>query len=390
MNNLNRLSRRERRRLTANRKAPLALALAILLLLLILGNTQWPRIERFFGSDDAGQIQALADSIAIQAAESFNLSDSSYTDSLINQLGGAGGNHAIRRIRQPWPRYLPFEFYVQRLRELSRDKGLTCDCVESGEEKYLFCTIGSPGFVGSQVIVEPQRGTKLSGREIAFVFRNLGDLSDGKIMEMIGHDIAFSYFASPDIYPSVRTKKALEKTEVSSIIELPTDISDLPEFGSGDGQPSSKNKPNRENIDYRELAKSLFGRHPHPGAIFFKRSNGLDSAFVRSAIEFARETKTAYLYENPEPDEIDSLAYSSGLIMISMKSVADFRNSAVGEIAPLILHDLISSSIPYQNIVLLDASILDVEEFIDLHNTLRRLGVNVLTCISLAEVRESL
>lgn len=390
MNNLNRLSRKERRRLTANRTAPLALALAILLLLLILGNTQWPRIERFFGSDDAGQIQALADSIAIQAAESFNLSDSSYTDSLLNQPGGAEGDQIIRRIRQPWPDHLPFEFYVERLRELCRDNGLICDCVESGEEKYLFCTIGSSTFVGAQVIVEPQRGTKLSGREIAFVFRNLGALSDQKIMQILDHDIAFSYFASPDVYPSGGIKKALEKTGVISIIELPTDISDLPEFGSGDGRPSSKNKPNRENIDYRELAMNLFGRHSYPGAIFFKRSDDFDSAFVRSAIEFARETRTAYLYENPAPDGIDSLAYSSGLIMISMKSVADFQNNAVGEIGPLILHDLISSPIPCQDIVLLDAAILDVEVFIDLHNTLRRLGVNVLSCISLADVRESL
>lgn len=368
----------------------MALALAILLLILILGNTQWPRIKRFLASDDPDRIQALADSIAIQTTESFNLSDSSYTDSLLNQVVEVGGDHVIRRIRQPWPRYLPFEFYVERLRELSRDRGLICDCVESGEEKHLFCTIGSPVFVGTQVIVEPRRGTKLSGREIAFVFRNLGALSDQKIMQILDHDIAFSYFASPDVYPSRRIRKALEKTGVVSIIELPTDIWSLPEFGSEDGRPPSKNRPDRENIDYQELAKSLFKRHPNPGAIFFKRSDANDSAFVRSTIEFAAATKAAYFYKNDTPDGIDSLAYSSGLIMISMKSVADFRNSAVGEIAPLVLHDLISSPIPSRNIVLLDASILDVKAFIDLHKTLRDLGINVLSCISLADVRESL
>ncbi len=390
MNNLNRLSRKERRRLTASKKAPIALTLAVLLLLLVLGNTQWRRVERFFRSDDLGQIQTLADSIAIQAGESFYLSDSSYTDSLLNQFGETEGGHIIRRIRQPWPDYLPFEFYVERLRELSRDNGLNCDCVESGKEKRLLCTIGSGAFTGAQIIVEPRRSTRLSGREIAFVFQNLGALSDEKIMEILNHDITFSYFAFPDVYPSSRIKKALEKTGVVSIIELPADISNLPEFESRDGKPSPKTKRNRKEMNHEELVRNLFGRHPNPGAVFFKRSDGFDSAFVRSAIELARETKTAYLYENPAPDGIDSLAYSSGLKMISMNSIADFQNSTVGEVGPVLLHDLISSRIPVQKVILFDAAMLDVKELIDLHKSLLRLGVNILDCISLADVRESL
>lgn len=390
MNNLRRLSRKERRRLTANKKAPIALGLAVLLLLLVLGNTQWRRIERFFGSDDLGEIQALADSIAIQAGESFYMSDSSYTDSLLNQPGAPEGSHIIRRIRQPWPDHLPFEFYVERLQELSRVNGLICDCIESEKERRLFCTIGSGAFAGAQIIVEPRRSTKLAGREMAFVFRNLGALSDEKITEILDHDITFSYFAFPDVYPSSRIKKALEQAGVVSIIELPADILDLPEFGSQDGKPSPKSKRNRKEINHGELVRNLFGRHPNAGAVFFKRSDGFDSAFVRSAIELAKETKTAYLYENSTPDGIDSLAYSSGLTMISMNSVADFRISTIGEVGPVLLQDLILSRIPVQQVILFDAAMLDVEEFIDLHNTLLRLGVNILDYISLADVRESL
>ncbi len=390
MNNLQRLSRKERRLLNVSKKAPIALGLAVLLFLLILGNTQWWRIERLFGSDDPGETRALAYSVAIQTGESFHLSDSSYTDSLLTQPGGPDGDYIIPRIRQPWPSYLPYEFYVERLRELSRDNGLTCDCIESRKERQLLCTIGLGASVGAQVIIELQSKTKLSGREVAFVFRNLGALSNEKIMEILDQNISFSYFASPDVYPSRQMKRTLERAGIVSIIELPVDVSNLAELGSTRNKQSPGNTRDRRQINYTEVVKNLFGRHPNPGAVFFKRSNGLDSAFVRSVIELARESEIAYLYENSTPDGIDSLAYSSGLTMISMNSVADFGGSSTGEIQPMLTHDLITSRIPVRKITLFDGAMLDTKEFIDLHNTLRRLGVNILACISLADVEESL
>lgn len=390
MNNFQRLSRKERRQLTVNKNAPVALGLAVLLLFLILGNTYRDRIERLFRPDNPGETQALAYSIAIQTGESFHLSDSSYTDSLLAQPGDPESDYIIRRIRQPWPNDLPFEFYVGRLRELSLDNGLTCDCIESGKERRLLCTIGTSSLIGAQIIVETQHRTKLSDREIAFVFWNLGALSNEKIMEILESDITFSYIASPDIYPSSQMKRKLEEAGIVSIIELPADVSTLAELGSSDNKPSSKGKRNRKKMSHRGLVEILFRRHPNPGAIFFKRSDDLDSAFVGSAIGFARKTKTAYLYENPTPDGIDSLAYSSGLKMIYMNSVADFRGSSIGEIRLMLLQNLISSQIPVRKITLFDAAVLDVRELIDLQNTIRRLGINILDCISLADVRESL
>ena len=77
-------------------------------------------------------------------------------------------------------------------------------------------------------------------------------------------------------------------------------------------------------------------------------------------------------------------------MMISMNSIADFQGSPVGEIQPMLTHDLITSRIPVRKITLFDGAMLDSREFIDLHNTLRGLGVNILDCISLADVEESL
>lgn len=390
MNNFQRLSRKERRRLTVNKNAPIALGLAVLLLFLILGNTYRDRIERLFRSDDFSEIQELAYTIAVQTGESFHLSDSSYTDSLLAQPGNPESDYIIRRIRQPWPNELPFEFYVERLRELSLDNGLTCDCIESVKERRLLCTIGSGSFTGAQIVLETQGGTKLFDREIAFLFWNLGALSNKKIMEILDHDIAFGYLASPDIYPSSQMKRKLEKAGIVSIIELPADVSTLAELGSSDNKPSSKGKRNRKKMSQRGLVEILFGRHPNPGAVSFKKSNDLDTAFVRSAIELAKETKIAYLYENTIPDRIDSLAYSAGLTMISMNSVADFRGNPVGEIRPVILQDLISSQIPARKIALFDAALMDVGELADLQENLRALGVNILDCMSLADVKESL
>lgn len=390
MNNLQRLSRKERQRLTANKKAPVALGLAVLLLFLILGNTYRDRIERLFRSDDPGEIQKLAYTIAVQTGESFHLSDSSYTDSLLAQPGDPESDNIIRRIRQPWPNHLPFEFYVERLRRLSRDNGLTCDCIESGREGRLLCTIGSGSLTGAQVVLETQSGTKLFDREIAFLFRNLGALSNKKIMEILDHDFAFSYVASPDVYPSSRMKKTLEKAGITSIIELPADISNLAEFGSSDDKPASKKTQNRDGASIQELVKMIFGRHPNPGAVSFEKSDHPDTAFVRSAIELAREMKIAYLYENTIPDRIDSLAYSAGLTMISMKNVADFRGNSIVEIRPVILQDLISSQISARKIALFDAASMDVAELVDLQESLRELGVNIMDCISLADIEESL
>lgn len=340
--------------------------------------------------DDPGEIQALVYSVAIQTGENFQLSDSSYTDSLLTQPADPEDGYIIRRIRQPWPDYLPFEFYVDRLRKLSRAIGLTCDCIQSGNEEQLLCTVGSGAFIGAQIVVERQRRTILSGREIAFVFWNLGTLSDDKIMEILDHNIAFSYFTSSDIYPSRRMKKTLEKAGIVSIIELPTDISNLVEPGLSGTKQTSRNKRNSKQMSHPELVRILFERHPNPGAVSFRRSGGLDSGFVRSAIELAGDAKIAYLYDNSTPDGIDSLAYSSGLTMITMKSVADFRDNSIGEIRPLLLNNLISSQNPIRMTILFDASKLNVKEFIDLHNNLRRLGINILSCILLADIKESL
>jgi hypothetical protein len=390
MKDLQRLSREERRRLTSNRYAPIALGLAILLLVLILGHTYWSRIERLFGSQDLDELQEIAYHIAMQTGESFHLSDSCYTDSLLTQLTDLQSDHIIRRIRQPWPDHLPFEFYVERLRELSRENGLTCDCIESVKEKRLLCTIKTGAFIGAQIVIDTQRRTKLSGREIAFVFRNLGALSNEKITEILDHGITFSYLASPDVYPSRRMKRTLEKAGIISIIELPADASGLAELGSPDSRASSGSAGDNLRTNYRELVRSLFGRHPNPRALFFRRSGDFDSVFVRTAIELAGETETTYLYENSSPDKIDSLAYAAGLTVISVKSVADYQNGSVNEIRPGLLRNLILSRIPVRRIIFFDAETLDVGELIDLQKSLRQLGVNTLDCISLADVLESL
>jgi hypothetical protein len=380
-----RLSRRQRLRLSGKRKLQFALALAVMLLILVVIRNWWPQLKNLVSPPDYIEIQAVADSLILQAGSSFALTDTTVSDSLLARNNPRGDSYACRLYGQPWPAILPFEFYVERLQELCRQKSLTCNCQESGENN-LDCRVGVGGFDGAMVRVRRTARTGLAGRRVAFLIKNLGALSNSEIMKMVDNGVIFSYLATPDVYPSTRIKNALERAGVTSILEIPAERSNLIELW----QRASGKEGKSHGQEDRELVASLFERHPGSGAIIVKRTGGVDSSFVTSIIEEAKKRKAAYIYDNESPDAIDSLAYSSGLVILNMKNIADFSDGRFDHNRSAFLRELILSSEPFQRTIMLEGSAVDVDDLLSLQRTLQRLGVNSVNSISLMEAEESL
>lgn len=385
MTEYGRLSRSDRLKLSGRRRTQFALALAFLLLILVAVRIWWPRLEGLINPPDYGRIQAVADSLILQAGRSFALSDSVYVDSLLNQVNPREENNLYRRYGQPWPGILPFEFYAGRLQELSREKRLVCKCEESSEN-HLTCAVGVDDFCGAVVLVKRSAKTRLAGRKVAFLINNLGALDNSQIMKMVENGLDFSYMATPDVYPSAKIKRALEGAGVTSILEIPSEIKNVADFPAQGASQSG----NADLQDEGRLAASLFERQPNPVAIIVKRSGRIDSSFVTKIIEQAKSRKVAFIYENRAPDFIDSLAYSGGLVILNMKNVADFSEGQFSHNRSAFLREMILSPESAPRIALFEGSAVKAEDLLGLQRSFQRLGVKLMDSISLMEIRESL
>jgi len=381
-----RLSRSERRKLKRNIKAKVALALALALLLLALGKAYWKEIGRLFSSahddsQDKYAFQALADSLIIQTVRDFQLSDHIYVDSLANQIGGP----SYRCLRQPWPSRLPWEFYIRGLQQLCLQNELSCDCLEWAKQQKTTCVLSHGGLKGGQITLETNKSAKLKGRDVAFIIRNLGAWNNESILEIIDRRIRFGYIGTPDTYPTGKMKKTLEAAGIISILELPGRKSGLIDFKNKQGRLSGK----KSGSD-KELMAEIFERHPNLKIIYFDKTFGYELPFVRTGISQAGERKAAYLYNNSAPDQVDSLAYSGGLDIISAKKFADFDGEFEADSVASILSDLIMPDPPNRRILVIDAREYSPLMFIRLYDTFSGLGINIKNCIELTDTLGSL
>jgi hypothetical protein len=364
------------------------LSLTLILLCLISGKLFKKDIQRLWrsgiiSSPDETSFQALADSLARRTGLEFQLSDSVVVDSLLDQPGGP----IYRRIRIPWPKHLPFEFYARRLRKLCVENQLSCDCVESSKERQMTCSIRGNGLIGALAVVKADGRIKLKGREIAIVIKNLGLWNNDDILETLEADLLFAYIGSPNTFPTGKMKSALESAGIITILELPREKTGLVEFRD------KKNKSKRgKDLSVRELWADIFERHPNIKAIYFDKSYGCDLAFVKTAISQAAENNVAFIYKNSEPDEVDSLAYSGGLDIIRFdgaKNIADFDNLNLEETKAELLAELILPGKPHKLILTFDAAKTDHQAIIRLYDSLLDIGINPKSYIDLVDTLES-
>lgn len=380
-----RLSRSDRQRLRTGAKTRAAMALALILILLIVGRIYWDRLmhaipDDIFSSRSYGEIQVLADSAIIQACRDFRLSDTLRVDSLIQQQDG----NSMRIFGLSWPRKLPFEFLAQRIVELCRENRLSCDCRESAADRYMTCDLGSSEIVTARITVREDRRAKLEGRGLALLYKNLGSLGNDKILDILNGGLIFGYIGSPNEYPSGRIKRALESAGVVSILEIPGRKSDLVEF---------RNEVKTKADDGSEfdvgLMRDIFKRHPNVGAIYITRSDEYELEIVKAALNTAKKQNIPYLYQNRIPDEIDSLAYSSGLDIIAMKKIADFSAGFDNKQVTLLVHDLAVPDSPDSLITIVDGENCDTRSLARLRDTLDGLGIKLFNFNRLTETIDS-
>lgn len=361
------------------------MALAVALLMLVAGRIFWRNITGMlsapiFRSGDSVTLQAYADSLVVLTADDFQLSDSVTVDSQLIQPGG----HTFRQLSLRWPKAVPFEFFARRLRQRSTEENLSCDCIESAGSQRMTCELTHNGLIGTRVIVEADAGTKLLGREFALLVKNIGAWKNDDIVELIDKGVKFTYIGSPDTYPAARVKRKLESAGVETILELPGKNLGLIETKS-----KSRGSSSGKGGTYRNLMNDLYGRHPGPRAIYFDKTDGYDPEFVKEAIAIAEEEDIAFLYEKTEPDEIDSLAYSGGLVILSAKNIADIGENSQDGLEAKILNRMIMPDSQGSGALVCDARLISPSLIVDIFQSLSKLGVNIKNYIDLADTVKS-
>ena len=379
-----RISRSERRKFKNVKKARIALSLAVALSLLVIGKAYLNDIERFlarslFRFSENTEFPLLVDSLIARTSADFRLSDSLSIDSVITPIDGV----SYRRFRQPWPNKLPFEFYIERLQRLCRENSLYCECTDYGNE--VACSILLDNRVGGELRLEKRRSAKLDGRSLSIVIENLGALKNEELLELIEIGLPFAYIGSPDTYPAGKIKKALSTKHITAILELPGREADIIEPRGKKGKSSSKG-----DKDTGARVSDILGRHPNTKVLFFDRSKGYDLPFVEEIMRKSAIDGIAYLYDNPESDIIDSLAYSHGLNIITVKNVAEFRMSNDNEFRARLIGEMISPDFPDNGYLAVDLEKISIKTLLNLKTFAHNANVKFVAYTDLAETVLSL
>jgi hypothetical protein len=130
--------------------------------------------------------------------------------------------------------------------------------------------------------------------------------------------------------------------------------------------------------EYQKYVSDLLNLHPNLAFVDIERSDDIDQLFVKVLMDEARKKSINYIYRNPVPDGIDSLAYGAGLTFITYNKIADYTEMDFWGIQSLLTSELILSEKQLKMIISVDISIVGVDDLIDLMKYLKRLGINVL------------
>jgi hypothetical protein len=371
-----RISRKQRLRTLRNYKAKIAVALAIVLILMVTGRIIGPRLGSVVKKTPLVNIfhsggSDKPDSVAIRMGLSFRLSkaagaDTVFQDSLtINLI----------RIKQPWPSGLPFEYYAQRIQEVSKESGIDCNCVQYGEYDSLICDLKSGGY-RAIVVVDPDRRTNLKGRYLGVILKNVYRLNARDIASIVSSGIPFGYLAAADVFPAGEVKRELRSNWTASILRLSLSREDLLKYNI---------IKEGKDPDYRKIASDLLHRHPKTSLIALERSGEVDYRLAEAIIDGAKEEDIGYIYDPGTIDRIDSLAYSAGLTFVTLSEAMDYTEMNSNMFRSILYNDLILSENPAKMLVIADITRIGAGEYVKIMKFLRGIGVNILDINKLSD-----
>lgn len=380
MNRMERISRKDRERGRSYFRGFIIAALSLLVIgvAVIRFARPSPKTLSTPKIDAAPKINltALSDSLVISCCQSFGLGDS------LNRVSG----HSFY---QSWPAELPFINFAERLSRMASANGAFCDCLESQNVKRLTCILKLNDATGAQVVLQGDKKTKLSGREVAIILDNIGSLKEADLTKLIRSGTPFGYFATPEVFPTGNIRSLFGKVDVPAFLKLPTQKSEWDRLNQLI-QLGKKKKANAKGFD-SGVIEAVLDRHPTLKAIYFDLSKPIEREIVTAILETAKRRKITYLAVQSElPGMLDSLAVLKGLRLITLDVKPELRSSSMADLKLNLFQQLLDGESEKKLVICPDASKIGYDDIIDLRILFERLGIRLRPCMKLAKTVESL
>jgi hypothetical protein len=383
-----RISRKHRPGRFKNRKALIAYLLAIILLALVIVVILKGRVgeiieERIIKKMISSRPPASADSLALWVGGSFMLSN---TPSVVDASRGDSG--VVSRVIQPWPSGLSMMVYANRLKRSAVESGFRCECVEFGNNDSLLCELISAGSGSTEILLLPDKKTRLEKRGAGIIYKNLYKLENSEITGIIEKGIPFGYLADLEVFPAGEIRKRLQSRWISSILSIPAGRETLAQLNPVKGKKGKPRNAPLQKSEYSAFASDLLDRYPNLAMIEFRESSDPDYLFIEALLDQAKEERVDYIYSGDSPDRTDSLAYGSGLTFIDEDRITDYSEAGLSEIQKFLLSDLVESTEPLHRVAVVDISKVRPKDMQRILDKLRTVGVNILYINKLSDLDE--
>jgi hypothetical protein len=321
-------------------------------------------------------LAALSDSLVIACCKSFGLGDS------LSRVSG----HSFY---QSWPAELPFINFAERLSQMASANGLFCDCLESQNNKRLSCVLKLNAATGAQVVLQGDKKTKLSGREVAIILDNIGSLKEQDLTKLIRNGTPFGYFATPEVFPMGSIKSLFSKADIPAFLKLPSQKSEWERLAQM-VQMGKNRKGNAKGFDI-SVVEAVFDRHPTLKAIYFDTSKVIEREVVTATLDVAKRRKVAYfMAQSVLFGKLDSLAASKGLRLITLDVKPELRCSSMADLKLNLFQQLLDGESEKRVVICPDASKIGYDDIIELRILFERLGIRLRPCMKLTRIAVNL
>ena len=271
---------------------------------------------------------------------------------------------------------MPFELYVAKIEKLSEKAGIICNCELFDRGDSLVCNLSTGNLPIARVTVKAESRTKLEGRYLGIILRNLYKLKNNEIENIVDSGIPFGYLADADIFPTGDIKRELRSRWASSVIKISISPDDL---------ARNNIRANSSEAEIRRLASDLLDRHPNPAFMEIEKSGTVDLAMANELINAAKDRKTGYIYIDENINKVDSMAFAAGLSFLDMSTIQDFSNEDFLDFRANLVSKLLIASEHEKLLLIADISKLGADNYVKLIRYLRNIGINILDINKLDE-----
>ncbi|MCD6163422.1 MAG: hypothetical protein J7K40_13560 [candidate division Zixibacteria bacterium] len=235
-----------------------------------------------------------------------------------------------------WPKELPFVWFTSELaKACRRNSSIIYEAIEINKDGNLAAWLISPSLndtISELVLISSFKAqTRVSS--ISFIFKDFVELKQKKALELVWQNIAFGFILYPDQAPGKKLNRALKSSSGQCILELPSAREDWEiVLNSHRLLKNIKDKElNMENI------LAIFKSYPALDAFYLQADTNYNRELVRMIIDATEKLHLTYIYQNNNPNYIDSLAYAKGLKIKRLINTIDCSYIASDEFRMLVI-----------------------------------------------------